>query len=511
MPQVAKTIMVQGTASSVGKSITVSALCRIFRQDGHRVAPFKAQNMSLNSFVTKNGCEIGRAQAVQAEAAGIEPTANMNPVLLKPESDCRSQVIVMGKVWKTLDARQYWKDNSELLGTVSTALNQLRHEYDIVVIEGAGSPAEINLRDREIVNMRVAFLAGAPVLLVGDIDRGGVFASLVGTMELLTPAERNQVKGLIINKFRGDNSLLRPGIDLLEEKTKKPCLGVIPYIKELGIAQEDSVYLDERRPRASIANGIDIAVVWLPHMSNYDDFDPLERKGCNVRYVSSARQLGQPDLVILPGTKSSVSDLEHIRECGVAAAVVELARRGVPVIGICGGYQMLGNSIIDSRHVESDRDAVDGLGLLDVCTVFEPEKRTVQIKARVEADLGLMAGLRDQEVVGYEIHMGRTEVRKGRAAFAVYSSEENSDAYPEGCVNETGSVVGTYLHGIFNNEGFTSGLLGGLSKQRGAVESRDTLSWRQAEYDRLAGVVRLNLDMKAVYKILEGGVEAQLM
>lgn len=497
--------MVQGTASSVGKSIIVSALCRIFRQDGHHVAPFKSQNMSLNSFVTKEGCEIGRAQAVQAEAAGIEPTADMNPVLLKPENDCRSQVIVMGKVWKSLDAGQYWRDNSQLFGVVSDSLGRLRREYEIVVIEGAGSPAEINLRDREIVNMKVAFLAGAPVLLVGDIDRGGVFASLVGTLELLTPAERDQVKGLIINKFRGDVSLLKPGIDMLVERARKPCLGVVPYIKELGIAQEDSVYLDERSTCGSDPKGIDIAVVWLPHMSNYDDFDPLERRGCNVRYVSSVERLGIPDLIILPGTKTSITDLDHIRACGIAATVVHLARLGVPVIGICGGYQMLGNSIVDSGRVESARDAVDGLGLLDVVTVFESEKRTVQVKARVEADSGLMAGLRGQEVEGYEIHMGRTEVITGKPAFGVYFSEGSSDTHAEGCISETGSVMGTYLHGLFNNESFTAGILCGLSKQRGAVESRNTASWRQGEYDRLADAVRSNLDMKTVYEILESG------
>jgi adenosylcobyric acid synthase len=333
----AKTLMIQGTASSVGKSIIVAGLCRIFRQDGFKVAPFKAQNMALNSFVTREGGEIGRAQAVQAEAAGIEPSVHMNPVLLKPEADNRSQVIVLGKVAKNMKANQYYSYTPNLLKIIEDSLNRLLSTYDIVVIEGAGSPAEINLKEREIVNMRVAKMANAPVLLAGDIDRGGVFASIIGTLELLTRQERDLIKGFIINKFRGDLKLLKPGLDILEKRTGKPVLGVIPYLRDIGIAQEDSVYLEERQT-SSVNGTVDVAVIRLPHISNYDDFDPLEEQGCTVRYVSNISELGNPDLLILPGTKSTIADLIHLQQQGLAQAIIHRAQSGTPVIGICGAY-----------------------------------------------------------------------------------------------------------------------------------------------------------------------------
>jgi adenosylcobyric acid synthase len=346
-----KTLMIQGTTSSAGKSIMVAALCRIFRQDGYKVAPFKSQNMALNSYVTAEGGEIGRAQVVQAEAAGIAPTVDMNPILLKPTTDTGCQVIVLGKVARTISARDYYKYTPSLLETVSESFERLSAAYDIIVIEGAGSPAEINLKDREIVNMRIARMFKTPVLMVGDIDRGGVFASLVGTLELLDEEERELVKGLIINKFRGDVTLLESAIEYLEHRTGKPVLGVVPYFRDIRIAQEDSVYLDER-PENAATGDLEIALIRLPHISNYDDFDPLEEEGCKVNYVRQRFELGNPHLIILPGTKSTVADLAYLRDSGLAAGIIARAKAGTPVIGICGGYQMLGQKILDPQKVE---------------------------------------------------------------------------------------------------------------------------------------------------------------
>ncbi len=405
----AKTLMIQGTSSSVGKSILVTALCRIFAQDGYRVAPFKSQNMALNSFVTAEGGEMGRSQVVQAEAAGVAPTVDMNPVLLKPEADTFCQVIVRGKVARKLHAGEYRRYSPCLLGVVEDSLERLRSAYDIVVIEGAGSPAEINLKDREIVNMRIARMAHAPVLLAGDIDRGGVFASLIGTLELLDKDEKDYVKGFIINKFRGDLKLLQPGLDFLEERTSKPVLGVVPYMRDIQIAQEDSVYLDERTEDQS-PHDLDIAIIRFPHISNYDDFDPLEEES-RVRYITRPEEMGSPHLVILPGTKSTLSDLRYLRETGLADEVLRQAGAGTPVVGICGGYQMLGKGILDPQKVESSGGGALGLGLLDIETTSAAEKATSQVRARVSADRGLLAGMRGLEVVGYEIHMGQTKGR----------------------------------------------------------------------------------------------------
>ena len=339
----AKTLMIQGTASSAGKSILVTALCRILRQDGFRVAPFKSQNMALNSFVTSGGGEIGRAQAVQAEAAGIAPSVYMNPVLLKPEANSRCQMIVMGKVMQILRSDLYYDYTPYLLRVIEDSLARLRAENDVIVIEGAGSPAEINLKEREIVNMRIARMAAAPVLLVGDIDRGGVFASLVGTLELLDPDEREFVKGFIINKFRGDIRSLKPGLDMLESRTRKPVFGVIPYFRDINIAQEDSVYLDERINQPA-GQGLNVAVVRLPHISNYDDFDPLEESGCTVRYITACSEIEKAELIIIPGTKSTISDLLYLKERGLAEVILRQAPAGDPALGICRGHPMLGET-----------------------------------------------------------------------------------------------------------------------------------------------------------------------
>jgi adenosylcobyric acid synthase len=494
--------MIQGTASSAGKSILVTALCRIFLQDGYRVAPFKSQNMALNSFVTAGGGEIGRAQVVQAEAAGIAPTVDMNPVLLKPATDTGSQVIVMGKVARTVSAYDYYKYTPSLLETVSAALERLRSEYEIVVIEGAGSPAEINLKEREIVNMRIARMAGAPVFLVGDIDRGGVFASLVGTLELLEEDERNYIKGLIINKFRGDVTLIHPALEFLENRTGKPVFGVVPYFRDIRIAQEDSVYLDERED--SQGGDLDIAVIRLPHISNYDDFDPLEEEGCKVRYVTRRSEIGNPHLIILPGTKSTVADLEYLQNSSLASSILNMARTGTPIIGICGGYQMLGRKILDPQKVESGKTEVAGLGLLDIVTEFQPEKLTTQVRAKVLTNPGLLAGSEGMEVTGYEIHMGQTQNSEKKPALKVIETPDGPTDYPDGVVNSTGTILGTYMHGLFHNDDFRQTFLKSLRDFWGVAENAEgiTLS-RDSQYDKLAELVRDSLDMDKIYRVLE--------
>ncbi|MDD4859151.1 MAG: cobyric acid synthase [Dehalococcoidales bacterium] len=500
----AGTIMVQGTASSVGKSILVAALCRIFRQDGLRVAPFKSQNMALNSFITAGGGEMGRAQVVQAEAAGILPTIDMNPVLLKPEADSRCQVIVRGKVAKTLSAGDYYLYTPELLKIVEDSLQRLRSDYDIVVIEGAGSPAEINLKEREIVNMRIARMAESPVLLVGDIDRGGVFASLIGTLALLEEDERNFVKGLIINKFRGDIKLLQPGLAMLAQRAQKPVLGVVPYLREIQqIAQEDSVYLDERQTGQE-GHDLDIAVIRLPHISNYDDFDPLESE-CRVRYVSRPGELGKPRLIILPGTKSTINDLNWLRESGLADLILHQAKTGTPVAGICGGYQMLGKTIRDPDRTESTEGEAAGLGLLDVTTSFAADKATRQVTAQVAASRGLFDGCSAQEVAGYEIHMGQTE--SGEKVFHVTATPEGQADFGDGAIDAAGTVFGTYLHGLFANDRFRQSFLANLRRHWDLPEKTAAAPLsKEQQYDKLAEVVRGSLDMAAVYRILASGI-----
>lgn len=498
----AKTLMIQGTSSSAGKSILVTALCRIFKQDGLQVAPFKAQNMALNSFVTTEGGEIGRAQAVQAEAAGIEPSVDMNPVLLKPEADSRCQVIVMGKVARTISANDYYLYTPQLIETVRSALGRLRSAYDVVVIEGAGSPAEINLKDREIANMRAARMAQAPVLLVGDIDRGGVFASLVGTLELLEDEERDRIKGFIINKFRGDLKLLQPGLDFLEKRTLKPVLGVVPYFRDIRIAQEDSVYLDERIDNQP-SYDLDIAVIHLPHISNYDDFDPLEEDGCRVRYVRRPNEIGNPHLIILPGTKSTVIDLKYLWQSGLAEKILQQAQAGTPVIGICGGYQMLGKRVLDPLGVESAEREASGLGLLDVVTSFAAEKSTRQVKARVSANRGLLAGVKRQELTGYEIHMGQTSGDDDTSAFLIFETPQGAADYYDGTLNAEGTVLGTYMHGLFHNSGFRQALLAYLRRRAGLPEkSEETSPGKEQQYDRLADLIRQSLDIPAIYRIM---------
>jgi len=514
----AKVLMLQGTSSNVGKSLLVAALCRIFKQEGVRVAPFKAQNMALNSYVTRDGLEIGRAQAVQAEAAGIPITVDMNPILLKPEADSRSQVVVMGKPRARLHSRDFNRDKQELWQIVADALARLREQFELVIIEGAGSPAEPNLKAGDIVNMRVARHANAPVLLIGDIDRGGVFASLLGTLEILDPEERALVRGILINKFRGDVGLLKPGLDWLEARVGVPTLGVIPYLRDLKIAEEDSVALETVTHHASrTTQAIDVVIIRLPHISNFDDFDPLALEpSVRVRYVTALADLGEPHAIILPGTKSTVSDLLWLNERGFVAAIRAHAHRGAAMVGICGGYQMLGRVIRDPHHVEAERDATDGLGLLDVETIFLADKATHQALARVTTSNGFWRELNGQELRGYEIHMGKT-IGGDAVARIVQRGDDACDEL-DGAVSADGKIFGTYLHGLFDNANFCRVWLNSIGTRTSADErgEEDKKSAsicvdprpiemneiREREYDRLAETVRASLDMEQLHRIV---------
>ena len=483
----AKCIMVQGTMSGAGKSLLCTALCRIFAQDGYKVAPFKSQNMALNSFVTRAGLEMGRAQVVQAQAAGVEPDVRMNPILLKPSSDVGSQVIVNGEVRGDMPARAYFRQKKALIPEILRAYESLAQEYDILVIEGAGSPAEINLKADDIVNMGLAKLVDAPVLLVGDIDRGGVFAQLYGTVALLEADERARICGLVINKFRGDVEILRPGLAMLEEKTRLPVLGVVPYTRA-DIEDEDS--LSERLQSSKAVKPLDAAVVCLPHISNFTDFMPLEQHPLlGVRYVQNVRELGSPDLIILPGTKNTVADLLWLRQCGLEAAVQKLAKRGTPVLGVCGGYQMLGRTLDDTLGSESGQpQTLRGLALLPTDSVFTAEKHRAQVTATAAAPF---AGA---SLTGYEIHTGRTAVQG--TPFCT-----QADGTPEGCVQ--GAVFGTYLHGLFDSGELTEKLAVYLCRQKGLCpEAAAPISmerYRAQQFDLLADSVRAALNMHAVY------------
>ena len=487
-------IMVQGTMSGAGKSLLCAALCRIFHQDGLRCAPFKSQNMALNSYVTRDGLEMGRAQVVQAMAAGVEPDVRMNPILLKPCSDVGSQVIVNGEVRGQMPARDYFRYKKQLVPEILAAYHSLAEENDVIVIEGAGSPAEINLKADDIVNMGLARLVDAPVLLAGDIDRGGVFAQLYGTVALLEPEERARVKGLIINKFRGDVEILRPGLAPLEEKTGVPVIGVVPYVRT-EIDDEDSLAPSLGRTEAH--KPLDAAVIRLPRISNFTDFSPLEQHPLlGVRYVSGPQTLGRPDVVILPGTKSTLDDLVWLRENGLEAAILKLAAAGVPVMGICGGYQMLGRTLSDPEGTEGGVPGavVRGLGLLPVDTVFCAQKTRTRVEARALA--GPFAGAR---LEGYEIHMGKTQV-DGEPFCRL------EDGRAEGCA--AGHVYGTYLHGLFDTGEATARLADLLCKTKGidpaGAAPLSHRAFQEREFDRLAEAVRAALDMDAIYRMMEG-------
>lgn len=500
----AKAIMVQGTMSNAGKSLLAAGLCRIFKQDGYRVAPFKSQNMALNSFITEEGLEMGRAQVMQAEAAGIAPSVLMNPILLKPTNDVGSQVIVNGEVLGTMSARDYFKYKKKLVPDVMKAFETLAAENDIIVIEGAGSPAEINLKSEDIVNMGMAKMAKAPVLLVGDIDRGGGFAQLYGTVELLEPDERQMVKGLIINKFRGDKTILDPGVEMLEEKCRIPVVGVAPYL-DIQVEDEDS--LTDRFDRNQEIGQIDIAVIRVPRISNFTDFNPLESiPGVSLRYVKHVSDLKNPDVIMLPGTKNTMEDLQWLRESGMEALILKAAAKGTLIFGICGGYQMLGESLSDPYKVEAG-GTMRGMGLLPMDTVFAEKKTRTQVIGKyldMEGDYRDLSGV---EFTGYEIHMGESTWKSGAKASTWTKDGVTGQEKTEGTVFE--NVCGTYVHGIFDKEESALALIRAAGKKKGIdvsqMEGVDFAAFKETQYDILAAELRKHLDMKKIYEILEEG------
>lgn len=523
-------LMIQGTASSVGKSILVTALCRIFKQDGYRVVPYKSQNMSLNSYITLDGREMGRAQVLQAYACGMEPEAYMNPILLKPTSDKKSQVIVNGKVYGNYTAMEYHNMKPVFKDMLKQQFEELEKEFDIIVMEGAGSPAEINLRDRDIVNMGMAELVDAPVILAGDIDKGGVFASLAGTMLLLKDDEKKRVKGTIINKFRGDIDILKPGLDMLQDIIKIPCIGVVPYFN-LQLEDEDGAVEFEKKAHGAI----DIAVVKLLHISNFTDLDALKAEDdVSIRFITDVEELGNPDMIIIPGSKNTIEDLLKLRENGLEAKIKEYSKTGI-IIGICGGYQMLGNFVKDPYGVETNRLNTEGMKLLDIDTTFEEEKVTTRVKA-VVASGDLLTNINkyikecskieenkkkkdnivnkqacekeisiSKSVYGYEIHMGICKYgENSKPLFNIIDKNGLKVNYSDGAINKRGNVMGTYIHGIFDSIYFRQYIVNLLRSKKGInlKESKEYEKLREKELDKLAAIVREYLDMKSIYEIM---------
>lgn len=494
MRRLAPCLMVAGTASDVGKSVIVTALCRVLHEEGWRVAPFKAQNMSLNAAVTREGREIGRAQAAQADAAGIEATADMNPLLLKPEGEGRSQLVVQGRARRRVSARSYWAGRQRLWPIVAASLRTLRREFEVVVIEGAGSFAEMNLRRTDLANVRVARAADARTLLVGDIERGGVFAQLLGTLALLDPRDRARVRGLLVNRFRGDRSLFDPGVRYLERASSLPVLGVLPYSTQLGVPAEDSLALDRPAPGGIV----DVAVVRYPRISNFDDFEPLAAAGAGVRYLTRAAQVGVPDLLVLPGSKATIDDLEWVRASGIGARVRALADAGVPILGICGGLQMLGTVLDDREGVEGGSRTVRGLGLLPVRTRFRAPKRTTP----VTGTLGGATALFEQgaPLAGYELHLGVTE-RDGCAPFSTLRRSGRGRAVVDGAVSADGRICGTYVHGLFENADIRTSMLEALARRRGvAFVPRPAADDR---YSELSAWLREAVDVRRLLRAVE--------
>ncbi|PHM31069.1 cobyric acid synthase [Xenorhabdus innexi] len=507
-------LMIQGTASDVGKSALVAGFCRIFLQDGYHCTPFKSQNMALNSGITADGKEMGRAQIFQAEAAGIAPDVRMNPVLLKPSSDRKAQVIFMGKAMCNMNAVEYHEYKPQLQQQILRAYNDLAAETDIMVLEGAGSPAEINLRDRDIVNMGMAELVDAPVILVADIDRGGVFAAIYGTLALLTPEERARVKGVIINKFRGDISLLHSGIEQIEELTQVPILGVLPWL-ELDLEEEDSVALQVgkyEKDKNKIEKCLNIVVVRFPHLANFTDFNALAlQPDVYLNYIADPSELQNADLIILPGSKNTLGDLGWLKTQGLDQAILAAHQSGIPIIGICGGYQMLGKQIVD--EVESGLYQMEGLGLLDTETRFANDKQTAQVRGIVMPELSGMLNLcGEQPIVGYEIHMGVTQLREQAKPFAkMYLRNGEETNWFDGAINQEGTVMGSYLHGLFDQSNFTRPLLNQLRMQKG-IESLENAAFsyashKEKQFNILAASMREHLDIERIYQLMEEHTE----
>lgn len=521
----AKVIMIQGTMSNAGKSLIVAGLCRIFKQDGYKVAPFKSQNMALNSYITDEGLEMGRAQVMQAEAAGVKPMVSMNPILLKPTTNVGSQVIVNGEVIGNMPAREYFEYKKQLIPEILKAFKRLCDDFDIIVIEGAGSPAEINLKENDIVNMGMAKMVDAPVILVGDIDRGGVFAQLLGTIMLLEEGEKQRVKGLVINKFRGDKTILDPGIDMLEEKGQIPVVGVVPYM-DVAVEDEDSLCIEAHFRSAgkisgSEANGlgsefvnenaasakairtlINISVIKLPRISNFTDFDVFSKMpGVEIRYVTSVSELRNSDMIIIPGSKNTIDDLKWMRQNGIEAMIKKLSER-IPIWGVCGGYQMLGRAIRDPYSVESDASSIAGIGLLPLDTVLLREKTTIQCQGRFEGLEGCFKSLTGKTYIGYEIHMGETKYITGGAT--------------KNTVISSGNIYGSYVHGIFDNGDIATEIVKTLAYNKGInfdeslrdfkLDEFDYAACKEKEFDKLADGLRESMNMDLIYSILQEAI-----
>lgn len=508
----ARAIMILGTSSHVGKSLLTAALCRIFVQHGHRVAPFKSQNMSLNSAATVEGLEIGRAQALQAEAAGIAPSVHMNPILIKPSGDSSSQVIVHGKIWGRVTAADYHQRRvEELLPSVRESYETLASQYDVIVVEGAGSPAEINLKQHDIANLRMAQMADAPCLLVGDIDRGGVFASLLGTLELLEPEERERIRGFAINKFRGDASLLRPGIQMIEERVQKRCIGVVPYLHSLMLEEEDSLgvpvttrtqWTSESSSQRSLDRPLRVAVIGLPSFSNFTDFDSLRAEpSVSLLFCRTAEAIAQADVLILPGSKQTVDDLLWMREHDLDVEVRQYAKTGL-VVGICGGMQMLGESITDPFGMERE-GSVAGLGILPIQTIMQMDKVTRNATGEMAVTVLFGQHVTNGALSGYEIHLGQTIYRAGAAHFAVLSSACGSPGIGnDGCITSDSRVFGTYLHGLFDDDGFRHQFLRAARAFHKLAEADNLRLWKQLReesLDRLAREVETALEMEPIF------------
>jgi len=488
-------IMIQGTGSSVGKSLIVAALCRIFKQDGYSVCPYKSQNMSLNSYITMDGKEMGRAQVLQAYAAGLEPQVFMNPILLKPTADTKCQVVVNGKVYNNQTAEEYHNLKIIFKDMLREQFLELEKEFDIIVMEGAGSPAEINLRDRDIVNMGMAELVDAPVIIVGDIDKGGVFAALAGTMLLLTDEERERVKGTIINKFRGDIKLLKPGVDMLENIIKRPSLGVVPYFN-LVLEDEDGAMIEINK---QVTAEIDVAVIMLPHISNFTDADCLRcEEDVSVRFIERKQEFGKPDLLIIPGSKNTIEDLKALKNSGLEKEILNYSKEGI-ILGICGGYQMLGKEIRDPLNVESSINSIGGISLLDTITTLENEK----VMTRVEGSINLPDF--QGKIYGYEIHMGRTILSNDDRSLAALTSENGKEILKyDGIFNKEETIFGTYIHGILDSTEFRQYLLNKIRTKKSMSLRKSPVyeGFREEELNKLADIVRSSLDMKKIYQIL---------